>query len=457
MFNHTKKILSVILCLILCVLVVSACAQTYSNVYGRALTRVRVRDDASTSSTVFDNIEQNGVVYITESKETNGTVFLHIKYHTLEGKTESGWVAQSSGGSTYVEILDAKDVKSEYDVSGGTLPKGPAGTKSASEREELRVQGVVSSPAPASSSSASTSKYSASQISDVQQKLGALGIYSGEITGKAGEKTIAAIQSFQKKIGLEPSGNLTPTTLSRLDEAYSQLSGAKTATAETKSANSASSATIMDVQEKLKELGLYQGEITGNAGDKTTAAIKEFQKENGLAADGIVGSATLSKLNAVYNAHVSASSTTAPSASAAPASPSVSSSTISDAQEKLKALGMYSGEITGNAGSKTEAAIKAFQKKYGLTADGILGSATLSKLNEVYSGTQRRTIPHQQRLSLSQAVPLSRFRKSSRRSECIMVKSPAMLAAKPRRPSRHSRKSTVSPLTALPEVRRCQS
>ena len=55
----------------------------------------------------------------------------------------------------------------------------------------------------------------------------------------------------------------------------------------------------------------------------------------------------------------------------------------------LKAIGLYTGEITGSIGSKTDAAIRSFQKKYGLTVDGIPGTQTISRLTSVYlqSGT----------------------------------------------------------------------
>ena len=49
----------VVLCLML-IFSVSALA-AYSNVYGLTTTRIRVRDSASTSSAVFDNIERTGL------------------------------------------------------------------------------------------------------------------------------------------------------------------------------------------------------------------------------------------------------------------------------------------------------------------------------------------------------------------------------------------------------------
>lgn len=49
-------------------------------------------------------------------------------------------------------------------------------------------------------------------------------------------------------------------------------------------------------------------------------------------------------------------------------------------QIKLKELGYYAGSIDGIFGSKTEKAVKKFQKDMNLTPDGIAGSKTYSKL-----------------------------------------------------------------------------
>lgn len=49
-------------------------------------------------------------------------------------------------------------------------------------------------------------------------------------------------------------------------------------------------------------------------------------------------------------------------------------------QTKLKNWGYYSGSVDGVYGSGTLSAVKKFQKKNGLTADGIAGKATLEKM-----------------------------------------------------------------------------
>ena len=56
-------------------------------------------------------------------------------------------------------------------------------------------------------------------------------------------------------------------------------------------------------------------------------------------------------------------------------------------QTKLKNWGYYNGSVDGIYGSKTYSAVKAFQKKNGLTVDGIAGAKTLAALGITSSGS----------------------------------------------------------------------
>jgi peptidoglycan hydrolase-like protein with peptidoglycan-binding domain len=55
-----------------------------------------------------------------------------------------------------------------------------------------------------------------------------------------------------------------------------------------------------DIQVALKNAGLYDGEIDGQIGTKTRKAIKEFQKQNDLEVDGVVGKNTWEVLGKYY-------------------------------------------------------------------------------------------------------------------------------------------------------------
>lgn len=53
---------------------------------------------------------------------------------------------------------------------------------------------------------------------------------------------------------------------------------------------------VIEIQQKLSELGYYYGNIDGKFGNNTKKAVIQFQKDNNLSADGIVGMKTLEAL-----------------------------------------------------------------------------------------------------------------------------------------------------------------
>jgi len=71
--------------------------------------------------------------------------------------------------------------------------------------------------------------------------------------------------------------------------------------------------TNQQIQQALKNAGLYEGAIDGSLGRKSKAAIKAFQEQNGLTADGKVGKKTWAKLISYLNATPTAAASTEPS------------------------------------------------------------------------------------------------------------------------------------------------
>ena len=127
----------------------------------------------------------------------------------------------------------------------------------------------------------------------------------------------------------------------------------------------------------LNAKGFHAGSVDGIFGRNTRAAVIAFQNANGLAADGIVGKLTWAKLYDTTAALPSASTATG-------TQPMVYRGSRGDAVRKLQELlhkkGFDCGAVDGIFGSKTYAAVMAFQKANGLSADGIAGPLTWGKL-----------------------------------------------------------------------------
>ncbi len=68
-------------------------------------------------------------------------------------------------------------------------------------------------------------------------------------------------------------------------------------------------------------------------------------------------------------------------------------SEVKQVQQKLKRWGYYTGSVDGIFGSGTKKAVISFQKKNGLTADGIVGAATYKALGmmDSYNALQNQT------------------------------------------------------------------
>lgn len=69
-------------------------------------------------------------------------------------------------------------------------------------------------------------------------------------------------------------------------------------------------------------------------------------------------------------------------------------------QTKLKRWGYYNGSVDGIYGSKTLAAVKSFQKKNGLTVDGIAGTKTLNAMGITSSSNSSGTTSNSSNVNL---------------------------------------------------------
>lgn len=142
---------------------------------------------------------------------------------------------------------------------------------------------------------------------------------------------------------------------------------------------------VTSLQQNLRAAGYYNGPVTGFYGSLTQAAVRRFQRANGLSADGVYGSRTQSRLSS----KLQAKRRSAPARVNNNAGSSSQSrvlrrgsrgSLVSSLQRSLQSGGYYNGQITGYYGSLTQTAVSKFQTDRGLSPDGIAGPKTLSAL-----------------------------------------------------------------------------
>ena len=243
----------------------------------------------------------------------------------------------------------------------------------------------VTKTASSSSSSSSATRLekgsTGSAVKDLQTKLKKLGYYDAYVDGDYGDTTVAAVKAFQKKYNLTADGIAGKETLKKLDSAYKNADSDKD---DDSLRMGDSGSAVKDLQTKLKKLGYYDGTVDSTFGSGTYAAVRAFQKKYNLTADGVAGSETLKKLDSAYkNADSDKDDDSLRMGD--------SGSAVKDLQTKLKKLGYYDGTVDSTFGSGTYAAVKAFQKKYNLTADGVAGSETLKKLDTAYKNADSNT------------------------------------------------------------------
>ena len=243
----------------------------------------------------------------------------------------------------------------------------------------------VTKTASSSSSSSSATRLekgsTGSDVKDLQTKLKKLGYYDAYVDGDYGDTTVAAVKAFQKKYNLTADGIAGKETLKKLDSAYKNADSDKD---DDSLRMGDSGSAVKDLQTKLKKLGYYDGTVDSTFGSGTYAAVRAFQKKYNLTADGVAGSETLKKLDSAYkNADSDKDDDSLRMGD--------SGSAVKDLQTKLKKLGYYDGTVDSTFGSGTYAAVRAFQKKYNLTADGVAGSETLKKLDTAYKNADSNT------------------------------------------------------------------
>lgn len=138
-----------------------------------------------------------------------------------------------------------------------------------------------------------------------------------------------------------------------------------------------SGADVRAVKDRLVALGYLYAATHDTFGDDTLAAVKEFQRDNGLEVDGIVGPLTW---DAIF-ADAPDTPDTPDTATDIPEftrnlKKGMSGADVKAAKDRLVELGYLYASTHDTFGNDTYEAVKAFQAANSLAVDGVIGAAT---------------------------------------------------------------------------------
>ena len=425
------------------VLLLSVCIQAFATHAAAAATMttrcdLRLRKEASTNSGILVTVP--GGTELTIEGRSGGWSKTSYNGHTgyvstsyLMELTRSGYYPLKEGDNNpYVQQLQKKLMELGYftGIADGVYEKSTtAAVSSFQKANKLKQDGIAGgetqrimytgdttvavsdldtnaqtgTPAPSATPRSALLKKGdkGDSVRELQNRLIELGYLSGKADGVYGTSTENAVKAFQKVSRLASDGKAGSVTQAVLyANGALKADGSVARPSETASPANASgsgsyatlkrgmtSDDVKDLQQALKDLGYFPSstKVTGYYGSQTQLAVQKFQKASSLAQDGIAGKNTLEKL---YGASAKPS---APSSNGNGAVPDeltrhgvlkegMKSTAVKTLQTKLKSLGYLSENATGYFGSATKKAVVSFQKASKISADGIVGSATLKAL-----------------------------------------------------------------------------
>ena len=131
-------------------------------------------------------------------------------------------------------------------------------------------------------------------VAEIRAKLAQLGLLDdGASSDTYDDDVDRAVRQFQQERGLSADGIVGPTTYRVLDEARWRLGDRLLSYVV---ANPQAGDDVLGLQRRLSELGFHVGRVDGVFGPRTGEALREFQRNVGLPADGTCGPGTFKAL-----------------------------------------------------------------------------------------------------------------------------------------------------------------
>lgn len=242
-----------------------------------------------------------------------GTVNKDKVFFRSKPNTDSIYYGQLNKG-TKVSILgvSGKFYKVEYKDKTGYIMKSLVNASSEAKeafepKPASKYESVKSIKDLGSAPKASKKGASGDAVEKLQRALQIKGYLKGTLDGKYGDMTVNAVKRFQKSVKLKVTGEANTATIAKLfgltiDVPAKDDPGMKGITSirkievpnTTKPGNSGKH--VKALQQALKLKGYYKAAIDSSYGDKTTDAVKRYQRAVGIKADGIAGNSTIKRL-----------------------------------------------------------------------------------------------------------------------------------------------------------------
>ena len=231
------------------------------------------------------------------------------------------------------------------------------------------------------------------QVAIIQRQLKEQGFYRGPINSIYDQNTRSAVIRFQSTHGITSTGQIGITT-------WEYLFGTKPVPVERVFIRRGDTGReIGKLQQRLKNLGYYQGRITNYFDYSTEMGVIEFQRRNRITPTGIVGPTTQAFLfnpNQVlppgpvsyYKQRNYTNTVSREYSYSSRLKRGDYGRSVRQLQMSLTRLGYYPGVIDGFFGPATEFAVRRFQQDLGFYASGIATEDTLRALKQPLNLTQ---------------------------------------------------------------------
>lgn len=248
-----------------------------------------------------------------------------------------------------------------------------------------------------------------SAVERIQYYLGLIGLYNTAIPipsvdGVFGPGTEAAVRAFQNYYGLTVDGVVGQATWNAIYREYADLAEDENPGGYVGQypgfllRRGSQGNEVRQMQFYLSVISGYYSSIPnltvdGNFGAGTEATVRAFQQYFGLSVDGIVGRNTWTKIYEVYSGSIN---NLFPSGGIPGTYPGFllrlgsQGIYVTEAQYYLNVISYYNSAVPrisydGVFGNATRNAVIAYQRSYGLTADGVIGPATWASIYRTFS------------------------------------------------------------------------